>query len=140
MTDGLSRILDVMRDFAEGRVDADDFVARYGPLWRQLRDNQYSAIDRTPGIAERVSQLRGQLLNGEITDEHFRAAVQQEYARLEGVAPRPGDATDEALGHIFVECDAYDPADPEESGNNHLSQSELRGEVQRALDVLDRCS
>ena len=138
MSPELSPIVAVMRDFADESIGADEFVARYAPLWRQLRDAQYEAIDRTPGMAIRLSQLRDRLVSGVLTERQFRAAVQHEYARLDGDVLRPGGPADEALGHVFVECDAYGSPGPEpdDHGDRAARERELRAEVQQAIEVV----
>ena len=142
MTPDLSQIAAVMRDFADGSIGADDFVTRYAPLWRRLRDAQYEAMDRTPGMSARLALLRDQLVSGRLTERQFRAAVEHEYARLEADVLRPGGPADEALGHVFSECDAY--GSPELEPDDHVDfaarERELRAEVKQALEVVRRAA
>ena len=53
----VDKIRNLLRDFLADKIDADEFIGRYMELWRQIRDEQWDAVDAIPGMNEILNVL-----------------------------------------------------------------------------------
>jgi hypothetical protein len=134
--DGLRDIHALLRAFDNSALSAAQLVERYMALWRELVDEQDTAIAAHPAIGDALNDLRQRLSDGAISAAQYADLVRQQYALLDGVRLRPDSPEAQALDQLYVEADAFRD-EPETQAEPSISADELHASVRRALEVLE---
>jgi hypothetical protein len=129
------QIVVTMREYLLGTLNPQQFVERYGQLWRAIRDQQIASIEGQEEIGTALQELKAQILAGVISPDEYQLASSELFARVEGVSVAPGSAPDEILSHLFVEANAYEE-DPEFRESYQIDEDALRSAVFEAFESL----
>ena len=126
----MQAVLDLMHDFIEDRLDVEGFISQFMDLWRQLRDEQDTAIN-AQGLRADLDALAQKLTKGELNTETYHHQWQVLVNKVEGVTVPIGSSIDQILSHLFVEAGAY-VADPELREPYEIDEVQLRTEVKKS--------
>jgi self-protective colicin-like immunity protein len=74
-------------------------------------------------------------LAGIISANEYISEWQKLVKKVMGCEVDIGTEIDKSLGHLFVECDAYEP-DPEWRESYQIGEPELREETRKTLEIL----
>jgi hypothetical protein len=126
----MQTLQDMMRNFLDGHMDVDDFVAQYMQGWRQVREEQNAALE-AQGLSGALRDLTHRLSGGHLNTEAYQQQWEALVAQVSGLSVPIGSPADRILSHLFVETSSY-VGDPELREPYELDEAQLRAEVEKA--------
>ena len=129
------KIQHLLSDYLAKKISADELIGRYMELWRQVRDEQWDAIDAIPGLKQALNTLNEKLIAKSISPDEYIAEYQKLVKQVTACEAPILTEIDESLSHLFGACDAYEP-DPEAREIYQIGEPELREEVRKTLEIL----
>ncbi|MBI1279780.1 MAG: hypothetical protein GC179_16755 [Anaerolineaceae bacterium] len=130
----MDEVIQLMQLLVDGHIDYDTFAGDYITLGREIRDEQWTALE-TSGLKRESDELGRLVLAGLISKEEFGKRNKALWDQVEGERIKGLSRESEIIAHIFVEADAYE-SDPQQRTYYQIGEQELLAEVRKALDEL----
>ncbi len=133
----MEAVLQLLNDYVSGLISVEDFVGDYLQLWREIRDEQWSAINSCPGLKENLNKLGEDRFAGRMSVDEYVEASNRLLEPVTDCRVRPLSRESEIISHLMVEADAYE-ADPETRREypQYIGEEELLVEVKKGLAEL----
>ncbi|MCA9887812.1 MAG: hypothetical protein KC546_05545 [Anaerolineae bacterium] len=132
----MQEIKHLLHDYIVGGLSSEEFVIRYLALARSLRDETLMALDNFPDIKEKLHRLSLENYKGTISELDYGEKWVYLTDQLGAVRIKPYSDEEKILSHLFVEADAYRENPEDREPGLHIGDTELRAEVQKALELL----
>ena len=129
----LNEVRTLLRDFLDEKISAGEFETAFFPAVRILWDISQELVNADPDFAG----VYRTVIEGSITPEEFAVQCKDFMAGLAGIEYIPFSEKDEALGHLWVEVDAYREDPSEREQGFHIGEDELRQVVRETLAILE---
>lgn len=130
----MDEVIRLMQLLVDGQIDCDTFARDYIKLGREIRDEQWAALE-TSGLKRESDELGRLVLAGLISKEEFGKRNQALWDQVKGERIKGLSRESEIIAHIFVEADAYE-SDPQKRTHYQIGEQELLTEVRKALKEL----
>lgn len=133
----MQEIKQLLNKYLQDGISSEDFVIKYLALARILRDETLAALSKSPEIDEQLNWLLEKRFKEAISKSEYEEKWTYLTNQLEPVRVKPYSNEEKILSHLFVEADAYRENPEERESKLHIGDTELKAEVQKALEMLN---
>lgn len=133
----MQEIKQLLNKYLQGGISSEDFVIKYLALARILRDETLAALSKSPEIDEQLDWLLEKRFKEAISKSEYEEKWTYLTNQLVPVRVKPYSNEEKILSHLFVEADAYRENPEERESKLHIGDTELKAEVQKALEMLN---
>ncbi|MBA3867564.1 MAG: hypothetical protein H0X30_00265 [Anaerolineae bacterium] len=139
----MNEIKRLLNDYLNGLIPSKDFVTQFLALAGRFRDEALDLLSKNPELSTKLEKLFAKHVEGTISESEYQEQWQNLIVQTKQgaeISIKPYSLEEEIISHLFVEADAYreDPKDRRKGLN--IGDDELRTEVERTLEALNKSS
>mgnify|MGYP001358371428 CR=1 FL=1 len=103
----MDEVIQLMQSLVDGQIDYDTFAGDYITLWREIRDEQWAALEAS-GLRGEWDKLGNQISSKLISKEEYGQRTKALWDQIQGERIKGLSREGEIISHIMVEADAYE--------------------------------